>query len=771
MKSRLTAVVTTVLAPPLLMVVASAPPAHAGPPASSEVHVSTSTSLDQSAVSVASDPAGNTVAVWRSELQDGSIAGVYAQRYGADGTALGSETQVNVTTAGDQSEPDVAMDASGDYVVTWTSDGQDGSGTGIYARRFAADGTPIGGEFRVNSTTAGAQTSPKVAMDAAGDFVVTFTSDGQDGNLTGVYARRYNASGTALGSATLVNQTTSGNQEDADVAMDAAGNYAIAWTGKGSDASLGVWARRYDATGVAQANETKVSSGGGLYQVNPAVAMAPGGDHVVVWDSYSQDGDSDGIYGQRFNAGGSPVGSETRISSTITGSQYAPTVAMDASGDYLVGWTSVPQDGSGDGIFFRRFTAAGASIAGETRANATTHGDQANPAAALDADGDAFVAWASDGQDGSLRGVYGRRFRGPDPVDLQLDQVDGTGPRPVLGQVTYRIRVTNLEDASTDTGVAAIDAAVGEATGVHVISQVPDGATYASSSGVGWTCTPAATTVTCRLAGVLAAGRTAPRLALTYTLGEAAGTIQHQARVYEDQLDTDAANNGETATTDVQCTFQLSQAGILTPEAGAATLEVDRTGSDCGAGGVSLETVDGTAVAGADFDETGGELLFDPTDVFRQFEVPIRADAIDESNEQLRVRLSDPTGGLLGRPSVEVVTITDDDAAPRINFTTASGTGAEPSALVDVTLRLSAVSGQAVTVSLTRSGTATSGADYYAPTKVDIPAGQRSADFTIEVTDDAVPEVEEIAKLTLAAPTNVVLGSLKTYQLTITSNE
>ena len=771
MHPRLAVALSAALGLPVALLASTTVPATAGPPASAEIHLSTYTSLDQSAVSIASDPVGNTVAVWRSELQDGSIAGVYAQRYGPDGAALGSETQVNVTTANEQREPDVAMDASGNYVVVWTSDGQDGSGTGIYARRFAADGSPVGTEFRVNSTTTGAQTSPKVAMDAAGDFVVTFTSDGQDGNLTGVYARRYNAAGTAQGAATLVNQTTSGNQEDADVAMDAVGNYAIAWTGKGSDTSLGVWSRRYDATGVAQANEAKVNSGGGLYQVNPAVAMAAGGDYVVVWDSYSQDGDSDGIYGQRYSAGGSPVGSETRISATIIGSQYAPSVAMDATGDYLVAWTSVPQDGNGDGIFFRRFTAAGASVGGETRANATTRGDQSSPAVALDADGDAFLAWASDGQDGSLRGVYGRRFRAPDPVDLQLDQVDGAGPRPVLGQVTYRVRVTNLEEASTDTGVTAIDAAIGAATGVYVVSQVPDGATYVSSAGTGWSCTPGSATVKCRLAGVLAADRSAPRLALTYTLGDAAGTIQHQARAYEDQLDTDATNNGATEATDVQCTFGFSQSGLQTPETGAPTLEVDRIGSDCGAGGVSVQTVDGTAVTGADYDETGGELLFDPTDVFRQLEVPIRADAIDEANEQFRVRLSDPTGGLLGRPTVEVVTITDDDAAPRVNFTTSGGTGAEPGALVDVTVRLSAVSGQAVSVTLTRSGTATSGADYFAPTKVDIPAGQRSADFTIEVADDAIAEANETATLTLAAPTNAVLGSLKTYQLTITSNE
>ena len=43
--------------------------------------------------------------------------------------------------------------AGGGFVVTWTSDGQDGSGYGIYGQRYAADGTAVGSEFRVNTFT------------------------------------------------------------------------------------------------------------------------------------------------------------------------------------------------------------------------------------------------------------------------------------------------------------------------------------------------------------------------------------------------------------------------------------------------------------------------------------------------------------------------------------------------------------------------------------------------------------------------------------------
>ena len=39
-------------------------------------------------------------------------------------------------------------------------DGQDGSGHGIYGQRYAADGTPVGSEFRVNTFTTDDQVFP-----------------------------------------------------------------------------------------------------------------------------------------------------------------------------------------------------------------------------------------------------------------------------------------------------------------------------------------------------------------------------------------------------------------------------------------------------------------------------------------------------------------------------------------------------------------------------------------------------------------------------------
>ena len=125
----------------------------------------------------------------------------------------GNDVRVNTFTTGDQMHPAVAALAGGGFVVTWTSRGQDGSGYGIYGQRYAADGTPVGSEFRVNTFTTSDQRFPSVTALADGGFVVTWTSNGQDGSDSGIYGQRYAADGTAVGSEFRVNTFTNGNQD------------------------------------------------------------------------------------------------------------------------------------------------------------------------------------------------------------------------------------------------------------------------------------------------------------------------------------------------------------------------------------------------------------------------------------------------------------------------------------------------------------------------------------------------------------------------------
>ena len=158
--------------------------------AGSETLVNTTTFSDQLNPTVTGLLGGGYVVTWASDGQDGLGYGVYAQRYDAAGGAIGSETLVNTTTAGDQYQPGVTGLSDGGYVVTWMSYyGQDGSGSGVYAQRYDAAGAAVGSETLVNTTTASDQSFPAITGLSDGGYVVTWMSYGQDGSSTGVYRR------------------------------------------------------------------------------------------------------------------------------------------------------------------------------------------------------------------------------------------------------------------------------------------------------------------------------------------------------------------------------------------------------------------------------------------------------------------------------------------------------------------------------------------------------------------------------------------------------
>jgi len=133
-----------------------------GEPVGPEFRVNTYMTAEQVTPSVASDAGGNFVAVWSSAGQDGSTWGVFGQRYASTGVPLGPEFRVNTYTPNDQTGPSVASDPSGNFLVVWKSDLQDGSSDGVFAQRYGSTGEPRGPEFRVNTYTPNDQTNPSV---------------------------------------------------------------------------------------------------------------------------------------------------------------------------------------------------------------------------------------------------------------------------------------------------------------------------------------------------------------------------------------------------------------------------------------------------------------------------------------------------------------------------------------------------------------------------------------------------------------------------------
>ena len=144
-----------------------------------------------------------------------------------------------------------------------------------------------------------------------------------------------------------------------------------------------------------------------------------------------------------------------------------------------------------------------------------------------------------------------------------------------------------------------------------------------------------------------------------------------------------------------------------------------------------------------------------------------------EGDETVVVTLGTPSGATLGSITTDTVTIVDNDTAPTVRFEKASQSAPESGGSMNVRVLLSAVSGSAVTVPYTVSGTATGGnVDYMLPgNSVVIPAGQLSEDLTIGLVNDTLNEDDETIVITMGTPSGAVLGSPSTHTATILDDD
>jgi hypothetical protein len=329
----------------------------AGAPLGGEFRVNTYTTSIQTGGAVAMDGRGRFVIVWASDRGDGGDFDVLAQRYDAGGAPMGGEFRVNEFTAAEQYNPTVAADATGDFVVVWSdSSGRDGDARGPFGRRFDASGAAIGSDSQINTYTTGAQWAPAVGCHPSGAFVVTWGSSGQDGSGEGVFAQRFDAAGQRLGGELAVNTYTTGVQTASRVAINAAGEFVIAWFGPGPGDDNGAFLRRYDAAGSALGAEFRVNTNTILSQARPAVGYDAAGSPVVTWYDTFADGAFDtGILAQRFTPDWTRRGAEFHVNTYTPGTQHTPALAVDGAGNFQIAWTSQNQDGSGDGLFAQRY--------------------------------------------------------------------------------------------------------------------------------------------------------------------------------------------------------------------------------------------------------------------------------------------------------------------------------------------------------------------------------------------------------------------------------
>jgi hypothetical protein len=220
------------------------------------------TSFNQRSPAVVALKGGGFVVAWVSE-QERSTAStstsqyyaanaivtpsvdIYARLYNSNGAALSNEFPVN-TNLSPCANPSLGAGSDGGFMVGWSQHDPMiiTNGWDIYARPFSSAG--VGGtELRVNTHVYGDQYAPKIsAVDL--DYLIVWTSLGQDGSREGVFGQFVHNNGSPVGNEFQVNTTWVGQQMQPAVASDGTAQFEVVWTSfTGSPYGFDLYSQRY----------------------------------------------------------------------------------------------------------------------------------------------------------------------------------------------------------------------------------------------------------------------------------------------------------------------------------------------------------------------------------------------------------------------------------------------------------------------------------------------------------------------------------------------
>jgi hypothetical protein len=246
---------------------------------------------------------------------------------------------INNSVSGIQDDPQVAVSADGStFAVVWESDhtGDDNIYLSVYG---SVDGPGYTGtaDILVNTSTVGDQINPEIAMDDNGDFVVVWF----DWNDDNIYGQRFNSSGIKQGANFVVDAQLNTNFVLIPlprVGMAGDGSFVVAWEDNRSvDPSGGIFAKRYTASGTALGGTFLVNSTTNNYQGGLKLAVSKNGNFLV---SYSTSGDD---YYQKYNANGTTAGDEVLLSTSFT-NPVIRSIVIDDNNNYILAITDNGDD-------------------------------------------------------------------------------------------------------------------------------------------------------------------------------------------------------------------------------------------------------------------------------------------------------------------------------------------------------------------------------------------------------------------------------------------
>ncbi len=381
---------------------------------------------------------GTLYYVWE---RDGDI---YGRSFTSNLGTIGSEVQLNITTAGFQDRPRLVQLSDGSMLVTYesaTSPGTDTEGTSLLARVIPTTGNAFatgtaGADYQINTTTAGDAKQERVNRLSDNRVLEVWTStDGGDGSGSNIRARILDSAGQPVVGQDdfILNTTTAGDQQLINILQMGDNRRLAVWHSLEDGGNDTIRGRFITATGAADGDDFVITTIPGNAISAVQVQVLADQHLAVTWSgATTSDGDGGGAMAQVFEL--PHLRMFTAVSDVIdfdvptTGSQTGVNTQRLPDGRFFAFYES-SGDGTSDGtdIRARLYDRDGEPLGSEFVVNqGFTAGNQTAAAALANSDGTITFVWRTpDSGNPSLSQIVARKFN-----------IDGTPVGPDLIQIT-----------------------------------------------------------------------------------------------------------------------------------------------------------------------------------------------------------------------------------------------------------------------------------------------------------------------------------------------
>jgi hypothetical protein len=335
-----------------------------------------------------------------------AYAGVFGQT-----VPCNTEFKLNISTPTTNYCPDIVPINENRTVVFWENASQ--GPLKIFDQLFDVYGNREGVEFQVSPDLNCDQISPAGAALSNGDFVVCW-ENADEVNGAGICGQIFDGSGMKKGGEFVVSRieystTLNHNSYPTIVTMES-GGFSVFWQDIKSGLSVrGVYGQRFDAFGAPLGGEIRVNPDDRSNQGDPSSAKLPDGRYVVCWTKEEKNSGWE-IYGQLFTETGGPKGGVFHVNTTTRFDQWWPRASMLNDGGFVVCWESGDPYSNSVDVFGQLYEPSGERRGVEFQINTYTNDWQGRETVAGLGEDAFIVIWQSMGQDGSDWGIYGQCF-------------------------------------------------------------------------------------------------------------------------------------------------------------------------------------------------------------------------------------------------------------------------------------------------------------------------------------------------------------------------